>query len=355
MKKLVLVLIILILILLLISCSSSSTSVLEAEYKEILELDVPRMFSNPGELMKISDNKLIYLSSEGNYFYFNIINLKTKEKSILKISKGKGPNEMYMPMSIALKDNRIYVYDMMLKKISIYDTEGQYLDDIYFKEHIGWPHSFDVYKKDFVFNGGLHNKIVLLDREGKIYKKLAYEKIQRMPVPNEKFRGGIIKSDGKKLFLGSFDKPYRIEVYDSDLKLERKITKKIKNNYENPVWNLQLQHPMPVGSYMISSLYMSGDYIYTNSISRFDVITEDKKKKYKTFENDFYINVFDKKMGKIEYKIINSKIDETEGFTIVKVDKNKIYLFVSEDILKKLDKNIKSKNGILILNNPVKK
>lgn len=355
MKRLLILVIILLLILFLISCGKTKVDIMEAEYIKVLELDISQMSSNPGELMEIAGDDLIYLSSKGDNFYFNIINLKTKDKSRIKISRGKGPNELYMPMSIALKNNKIYIYDMMLKKISIYNTKGEYLDDIYFKEQIGWPHSFDVFKEYFVFNGGLHNKIVLLDRKGKIYKKLPYKKIQRMPEHGKKFRGGIIKSGANELYLGSFDKPYRIEIYDGNLNLKRKITHEVKGDYKDPVWNMKLQYPVPVGSYMISSLYVTDDFIYANSINRFDVISENKKGKYKTYLDEFYINVFDKNGGKLKYKLINDKIEKTEGFTVVRVDTDSIYLFVHEDILRKLDNNIESKNGILILNNPIKK
>ena len=356
MKNLITIFLIFILFFML-SCSKvDNVKSVEADFVELIPFELKIENGSVSEITGRIGNEIYFLNKNGDAFSLNFLNMETDKIKSITIDSGKGPGELFMPMSMAYQDGKFYIYDMYLKRISIFNRDGSFEDLINFKEEIGWPHSFDVFKDKFVFDGSLHNKIVLLNREGKIEKKIPYKEIQMMPKEGNDFRGGVIKCDENFIYLGYYKSPFRIEKYNENLEKVDTISKNVNvKKINNLKWNMSMGFPAPVGTFIVSNIFVHDNLIYTNSVSGYDIIIKGKEKKYEPLYYDFYLNVFDKKDNKLKYQITSDRIEKCSGYEIININEDYIILFVRENMIKYFDENAEYTKGILILENPKNK
>ena len=112
--------------------------------------------------------------------------------------------------------------------------------------------------------------------------------------------------------------------------------------------------PAPVGTFLVSNIFLDDNYIYTNSVSGYDIKIEGKEKNYEPIFYDFYLNVFYKKDKQLKYQIINKRIEKCSGYEIISINDEHIIIFVRKNIIEYFDSETDYESAILILENPVK-
>ena len=188
----------------------------------------------------------------------------------LTFKKGKGPGQILFAFSGGIYDDTIYILDQGMKRISYYDLNGSYIDEVQLNDATSSDlSSFIVIGDKIYIHGSYMTLLAILDRaDGHLIKKIDFpEKVdfEQKEIP---IQGGTFSYDPqqKMLLIGYYNKPFRLERYDLDLKKIDTVTITENDSYEPCRWQKIPQGGMAiVGHYMIPSIDLGSDYIYIPS------------------------------------------------------------------------------------------
>ena len=323
--------------------------------KGVVKLDikyawVPYGMSN-GENHGIYKKLFYELSFDNEKFVLNFYKLDGEKVKSLNFPMGKGPGELFMPMSVFIENEKIYIYDGARKVVNIYSIDGKHIDDITLSSNIESFGNIAFYNGFLYFSGFSNDKLVKIDlKNNKIVKLLKYENGVNLK------QSGIKKLIGKKImmgtlaidsktgyvYLGRYCTPFSVEVYDKDLNkimtIRRELPEKMKP--------FKFTKMGPAGDLVISSLKVDDKYLYVSFGGSQKVING----KFKPDEHIYYISVFDKKTGEFLYELKSDKFNKITGVaTLLGVgdDYIAVRFTLSENQVKKIIKYNKNEESAL--------
>ena len=231
----------------------------------------------------------------------------TMLKSII-IPRGKGPGEIMHSLGVKFYDDKVLFADMLMRRITLFSEEGEYLDEFQMKEGMDMPISFEIADGNLYYTGLVRDKITVMDiASGETVRKIPYEEGPYPMEAGEKTELVMIKYDKEdgRFYLAYAGYPYRIERLGKDLEVDMKIGKKMKKKYRPLKWAVPYGNSL-TGDFMIVSMMTDDKYLYT---ARGFAISQNNE-----LENtDFSIYVFEKSTGRFVYEIKNSMIEEVRG------------------------------------------
>ncbi|TYB30344.1 MAG: hypothetical protein FXF47_09400 [Candidatus Mcinerneyibacterium aminivorans] len=328
---------------------------------EIVNVWQAENFTNSNSMLcaGIYKNQIYFLQDLPDEFVINFRTFKGKNIKKIEISKGNGPGEARHSMGLRIYKDRIYFVDITLRRISIFNMDGKFLDSLEMGSDIGPIMGIDIMDNILYFSGYSNNYLGKYDLEGnKIIKELANPDVpDRAPKHGDDFKNGILKIDYKtgKIFYSYAGYPYKIEKYDSDLNKLLTIKKESEESFKKTHWFIHDRHTSIVGDFAVLSMAFDDKYLY-GPIHTMSM--EVKGKNLITNEIDGEIAVFNKNNGKFVYKLKNEKLEGIDGgFYIFGVTEDYIITTVwdNDSVIKDLleNKNISSGYAFVIFENPV--
>ncbi len=98
--------------------------------KKSIEIEIVSPVTLPDSLLSMydidSDNEHLYILDYDKFSLWKIKKNTFASKEI-KLSKGRGPGEFYRIYQIAVNNNNIILYDVILRRVSFLDTTGKFL------------------------------------------------------------------------------------------------------------------------------------------------------------------------------------------------------------------------------------
>ena len=319
---------ILLIMIFLLGCKKNEEKVVHKKIKnkKLLEEVVP--WRGWQYSVEIYDNDIYFMGKNNKNSKNSIIVYDKNYNKIRRIDfkKGKGPGELMYPFDFEIFKNKIFVYDDVLKRISVFNLNGKYLDDykINFVAQIG---NFIVVNDYFIFSGFLKNKLVKYNyKKNEIVKKIDFKNklfdknSKKMDLKNKQIPTSFITLDvkNKKIFLGKNSKPIRVEIYDYDLNKVDEFEYNLSEEYEELHFG---ERNFPTGDNAIGGIYLHNNNIY---ITYGGLANREVSK-------DFYILVFDRNSYKYKYTIKNEKLNNINSFiSIGGIINNEFNLIVKE-------------------------
>lgn len=351
MKKIVNSLIVL--LILFVGCSKTQKiKRYELEPKYIWNLKKIEQ-TNSVNCIGIYNNEIYYLKRDNDDYIVSFVSIKGDIVNEFKIPYGKGPGEMVNNQIIKVKNNKVYVSDISLCKLMIFNKTGEYLDVIKYDRNTGYIDTFDIYKDFLYFHS--YNKIFLGKmsiKDGKIIKKVKYDKKVKPMKIGDLYKGKTMCIDSftGNINLGYKSKPYRIKVYNKSLeKINRIQNSNLTNNYNE----LKISPKGLSGDMIVTKINYDNKFLYTPLVAgSYSYKNKDlKKNKIKPT-----IIVLDKSDKKIEAKIRIQRLEKLKCFfNIIGVSKNYIFIHMNDEkgvFQKKYNKNYENDQVIMVFKKP---
>ncbi len=229
--------------------------------------------------------------------YINVVfaGFNGDELKKVRIERGKGPGEVLFPLNIEVDDDNIVICDSGMRRTTLFDMDGQYDDSFEMDTDTGMIFLSSIKDKKMAFNSFNETLIGVMDiQNGKVIHSIPHEKTG-FPGNDDPYLGCAVTfdTDSGDIYTGWADSPYRIEIYSPELELKKTIYKKIDFDMDDPTWYSQNGGLDMQGDFLIASISVDENYIYTPS-HEMSVI----------FEGGIEVNelkgsvcVFDKKTG----------------------------------------------------------
>lgn len=323
-------------ILLSVSCGKKNIEILDAPIIHLWEPDA--RFSSNFAMTAINAYKdaIVYPTFGEKDYVFVFEDLSGKRIKDIAIKAGKGPGEMQSHMAISIMNDTIYIYDYILNKIIAYTTSGQYIDDYIVDESIAAPMTVAVDGENMYINGKYDNKLIKYDlQKNAVVKGLKYGSgNQKIPENGDVFEGGWLAYDpaDKLIYLGFYNRPYRLERYDRDLNLKDTFVINDATDYKECTWYYASPVAVTqVGDRVIAGIVFDENYVYTTYGGGYDVTINDQDKPYEYRPSSVKIQVFDKKKGELVSQIGCSQLEGIRGFVkILGVNKESIMVQIAD-------------------------
>jgi len=274
-------------------------------------------------------NRIYYLQ-----YYENSINIAVHEKDgtpveTIKIPRGKGPGEAMFPVALIIRNEVIYLPDIPLRRVSLFEMDGSFIDTWPMAEDSGAVYTLDVRGDKIVFNSFTDILIGVMDfNKNTLLHSIPLDK-DGFPGDGEPFVGGPVLFDpySEDIFFGHMDGPYRIERYDSTLQPKMVITKESPFSVRPAVWkNLPGRTDMS-GDMLVSSMVLDERYIYAPLC---EMRLEQTPDRVEVHPNTGAVCVFDKETGRFLYELTYPLLKEFEGnFTVIGADRESILVSVT--------------------------
>lgn len=286
----------------------------------------------------------------------------------IRFKIGKGPGYIGHPAAVKIYNGKIYIYDDSLRKISIFSRKGVFIDDILISDIFGIGGTIDIDGKFLYYHGFYKNKLVKYDMEkAAVVKSIVYPDYKKENLDKEeiKIRGGYLEVDQEcnALYIGYYNEPYRIEMYNKELE-KSCVFKKKGVNQKFPL--VQQRSGFWSGTFSISSLCRYEDFLIASSGGG----TLIKNGKPSALKESFGLSVFDLESKKLRNEITIRQISHVVGNAyIIGITDDYIVLYMSDedDTFEKVEQlkdykendlktrfNIKTREVLIILKNPLK-
>jgi len=321
-------------VIILSSCGSlkKSKSNLYDDRAQEINLELVTMLSvgdislsNTNECIGIVDDKIFYMSERNDKVIIKFIDYYGNLVNRIIIDKGKGPGEVLGVQIIKYYDNKLYILDS-LNKISIFADNGEYIDCFYVNECGDTPFSFQVMNDDVLYiSGQLKTNILKIKNgSGDIIKKKVFENIDFSH--GAFFNGGPIALDCEKkiLYRGFYSSPYRLDIYDLDLNLQKTIFYDLPKNIHGTKW--YIDNIVDVSGYhLISSIHVDKRYLYLPPISGYEITHQGDK----GLKGDFKIYLINNKSYNCDYILYYDKIKIVKDIAgVFSINNDYIYTFI---------------------------
>ncbi len=242
-------------------------------------------------------------------------------KKSLPLKSGKGPGEVMQPWAVTFDEEHYYVFDGRMERITIFDLEGNYVDDYVMHEFPGWIHSLQVHKDKIYFYGAYREHMITrYDMKFNEERNLANEKTLKTLEKGDKGDMGqiVINHDTEEICFVNHGLPFEIKKYDLDLNQTGVMTTDLTYSYKDYTFTGRSF----TGDLIVGNMQPYKKYIYVCAGSR-DLGPN----------KPIFINIFDTETDELKYHIICpnlEKCSEMASFYIIGVAEQKIWLLVSE-------------------------
>ncbi|TYB30513.1 MAG: hypothetical protein FXF47_08845 [Candidatus Mcinerneyibacterium aminivorans] len=247
----------------------------------------------------------------------------------------------------SIKNNKIYTYDSNLKRISIFNFNGKNLDVINLNNYIS---DLSISKNKIFITGFIKTNLEVIDlKTGNQIKKIKYAEIEKLIDRGYGKMGPICyDKNSKKIYRGYWEEPYRIKIYNRDIKLKNVIKKDLDHNITEFE---RTENKGFIGKFLIKDLAIYKDYLVALEGSCGYI--DDKKRKWRI--DKFKINVFNKNTGKYIYEITNDKLSNLGAFINGIIDINNKYIIFELKQIKETNKllDIKTDSALIFVENPL--
>ncbi|TYB31269.1 MAG: hypothetical protein FXF47_05070 [Candidatus Mcinerneyibacterium aminivorans] len=356
-----------ILILLSIGCNSRDYEIIKnnkpkygvkkAEIKDIYKID-EFLTANTSNCLGLYDNHIYYMSylPSKNMYMLNFIDMNGNIKNKIPVEIGKGPGEIVHTGGIKIDNEKIYILDLKLRRLTYFTIEGMLIDTLDLKD-TGLILNFDI--NDNVLSFYSRNKYFL--GRYNIEKNKIISSIQRKTTPKDgdRYKGGTVKidDDTNKLYYGHLSIPYSIDSLNENLKTNRRINIDY-DSFDRVIWRIKdKNHKSMYGDFMINSMDITDNYIYAPVMTKSKLF---KGKNSKLKKVNGKITVFNKKTGNLWYIIENEYLKDLNGmYSMIGVNKDYIVLYIfSRKGSKIYNKLVETKDksyirAIVVLKNPI--
>ena len=323
-------------IIVLSACSKKNTDILDAKLVSVWEPDAN--FSSDFAMTGINyyNSDIIYPTRGDRSFMFVFQDLTGKTGRTVTVPYGKGPGEMQSHMTISVAEDKIVIYDYAASKVIVYGTDGKHIDDYNLDTTIGVPMTVAIAGSDMYINGKYDNKLIKYDLlANAVVKGIKYESNKTtVPITGDVFEGGWVAYDpvDELVYLGYYNRPFRLERYDTDLNLKDTLTVADADTYKKCTW----YYPNPIqttqiGDRVIAGIVFDENYVYASYGGGYEVAINDPNKPYEYNPSVVKISVFEKKTGRSVLTIGCQQLDGIRGFIkILGVTKENIILQIAD-------------------------
>ena len=161
------------------------------------------------------NGKRYILHRKGKKFLLKFYDSEFREISKIVFSRGKGPGEFMHQMGVKIVNEKIYVYDITLRKFLIYDMKGNFIDEFFLTKN-DMPISFLPYKNKIYFSSIMKYLFAIYDMDKS--KIIAFKEYKTAFSPKKQFRGILFIKKEKDGVLGMkmVEKNLRISLFDDD-------------------------------------------------------------------------------------------------------------------------------------------
>ncbi|HMA69475.1 MAG TPA: hypothetical protein VKN74_06350 [Candidatus Mcinerneyibacterium sp.] len=311
----------------IVSCGKKTTT----NYVEIEKVWVPKKLSlrDPLNNAGIYKDMLYFWIDEGEKAYLNFFKLNGELEKKVTFKRGRGPGEIFSYNRTIIKDDTINIFDNMRRILQVFSMEGEYIDD--YKIDVSDFGIIDRSEEFIFFSGVLKEKLIKIgtkkneiiksikyDNEYKSFREMAGKQLRMGPI--------VIDQKDKKIYRGSYVRPYKIEKYDYDLNKLDTFERKVEGNFKDFVIE---PGQGPGGSIMVGNMQVDDKYLYVSFGGGQQTKREDNKVSITGIPSDYFVSVFDKKTGEFISEIKIKKINQLKGVTnLLKVTKDKIYILL---------------------------
>jgi len=294
-----------------------------AEFR--LMLDAPEVATNNlFYSAAVYQEKFYYLERRPECYFIHVKDIASGKREKITLNRGKGPGEVMHNLGIRIHDGHIYFCDLIMRRVNIYDLQGNYLDEFALTDKIGNPWSFEVTDDAFYFAGTIRFKLSRVDRKtGEILSIPFDKRYEGGALP-----GGTISVDKATgdVFLGYYGQPYRIEKYNKKLEKVMAFTRKGMEKYPSPEYFRNEVTDGTVGCYLISSMRNDGRFLYVANPNGQEF---DKEWSYRVM--DYFFDVYDMETGRYVRQIRVDRPEKIQGDNVlVDIEKGRIFSLAAD-------------------------
>ena len=225
----------------------------------------------------------------------------------------------------------IYILDTNINKIIKYNFDGEFIEEIYFNKLKEKIYDFIILDKNIIIEGIYKYKLLKINKRTKqVISKLKYETVlDKKNYFSHSLREGSLFYKKNNIYLGYFNKPFRIDVFNKKLEKIKTIQKNYGKKYKECKWQ---KHPSGgkaiMGHYMIKNLKVKNNNIYVPFGEGFKYT----KKGMEFLDVDNCLYVINKDTNKTIYKLWNKNLPKTgAGYKLLNINQKKIILFTIYD------------------------
>lgn len=229
---------------------------------------------------------IYYAQAYADEFAIRFVDLEGKETNRFIIPNGQGPGEARHTLGVTVYNDKVYFNDFVLRRISIFSLDGEFLDSTSFGPDTGTIIGFSM-KNDKMYYHSM-NKIwlgVFSLEEGKTIASLPHP-VESVPELNKPLQGGCIYADpyDDAIYIGHASRPYVIERYDEALEKKGSFRYNLEGRYGDAIVR---QGPNILGDLTVTSLFADETMLYAPHVgARFDV------KNNEPFLQDYPVELF---------------------------------------------------------------
>ncbi len=272
---------------------------------------------------------IYYLQEYQDKYIIRFMDYDGNEKKKIIIRKGKGPGEVLNCLGLEFINDKIYLADNGVQRITILNSDGSYFDEITYDSQTGFIFTFDMYNKNFYYHSMNSVYFGRINKKGKskVYKK---RELKGQPEDKERFMGGVLKVDKneEKIYFSHIDPPYRIIEYDLNFNRIEEIRYDYKEKIEPANWLVREGHMSIRGDILASSLKLDDKYLYSSLNG--GRINREIGDSLEVIEPRML--VFDKENHECLAKVNFEKLDEIRGlFSIIGTTEEYVVLHILEN------------------------
>lgn len=261
--------------------------------------------------------EIYFMEDADKSFFLNFYNSNGSIIHFIKFNKGKGPGELMFPSSAVFYESKIFIYDDKLNRISIYSTNGSYIDDFLLNITPGTRSQMLIFRDSYIFHDNYEHELYIVDFAGNFIKKVTYPTpIIGNEINGKNLNGGGVFCDDNYVYIGYYQKPYKIKIFDNTFNEDGTLTRKIKGDYSN--YRFKPSGKGMEGDLLIGSLKSYGNKLY--AVYGGNILGEKGK---------MHISVFDIQTRKFIDEVKCQDLDVIHGLCkIIGVTKDHIVLFI---------------------------
>jgi len=264
-------LILLITLILFGGCSSPKAPEIS---KLKLESIIPADHITPNNTMlcigRYKDN-IYYAQAYTDKFAIRFVDLNGEETNRFIIPNGQGPGEARHTLGVTVYNDKVYFSDFVLRRISTFTLDGEFLDSTSFGPDTGTIIGFSMKNNKMYYHS--MNKIwlgIFSLEEGKTIASLPHP-VESVPELNKPLQGGGIYTDpyDDAIYIGHASRPYIIERYNEALEKTGTFRYSLESKYGDAIVR---QGPNIMGDFTVTSLFADENTLYAPHVgARLDI------------------------------------------------------------------------------------
>ena len=239
-----------------------------------LESVIPADHITPNNTMfciGLYQDDIYYAQAYADEFAIRFVNLKGEETNRFIIPNGQGPGEARHTLGVTVYNDKVYFNDFVLRRISIFSLDGEFLDSTSFGPDTGTIIGFSM-KDDKMYYHSMNKTwlgIFSLE-EGETIASLPHP-VESVPELNKPLQGGCIYADPYEdaVYIGHASRPYVIDRYNEKLEKTGAFHYSLEGRYNDAIVR---QGPNIMGDLTVTSLFADEEMLYAPHLgARFDI------------------------------------------------------------------------------------